>query len=272
MVTSCMPANLEEALDYLARESVIPYGGGTDLMVEAKKGTGYLFLHKVPELKNIVDDGTHIRIGASCTFTDVALNPLTPAILREAVLQIAAPAIRNLGTIGGNVGNGSPKADSALIFFAAGAKLRLAGKSGDRVINIKDFYLGRKKLDLRGGELIAEVLLPREGLDNYYYKKIGARNALAISRVSFAGILDVRDGVINNCAAAFGAVSEVIIRREDIDAVFRDKTIAEAKALKEDYLKAYEDAIVPIRGRISAEYRKEVCMRLLRDFLETNGI
>ena len=71
---------------------------------------------------------------------------------------------------------------------------------------------------------------------------------------------------------AFGAVSDIVIRRADIDAMLIGKTIDEAKAVREDYLAAYNQAIVPIRGRISAEYRKTVCMNLLQDFLESNGI
>ncbi|MPN51287.1 hypothetical protein SDC9_198930 [bioreactor metagenome] len=110
------------------------------------------------------------------------------------------------------------------------------------------------------------------GLSNYYYKKVGARNALAISRVSFAGILQVEGGKIINCMTAFGAISDVIIRHKEIDALLVGKTLDEAKTVKKVYLGAYDQAIAPIKGRISAEYRKTVCMNLLRDFLETNGI
>lgn len=271
-MVSYLATSLKEALEYRGAENAIPYGGGTDLMIDADASASYLFLHKVPEMREIKDDGQHIRIGASCTFTEVAEHALCPAILREAILQIAAPAIRNLGTIGGNIGNGSPKADSALIFFVADAMLRLASRSGERTLPIREFYKGRKQLDLRPDELIVEVLLPKARLESYYYHKVGARNALAISRVSFAGLLEVSDNTVQHCATAFGAVSDVILRRSDIDAMLIGKTEEEAKACKADYLKAYEEAIVPIRGRVSEEYRKDVCMNLLRDFLNTMGI
>ena len=269
---SFTPLSLADALRLRKDPGLIPHTGGTDLMVEAKEGANYLFLHKVPEMKQISEDVENIRFGASCTFAEVIGNPLTPGILKEACLQIAAPAIRNAGSLGGNIGNGSPKADSALIFMVTDSKLRLAGAGGERVLSIKDFYLGRKKLALAPDELIVEILMPKHGLGNYYYKKVGARNALAISRLSFAGILDVEDGRIKNCATAFGAVSDVIIRREDIDGMLIGKTIEEAKGLKGAYISAYDEAIVPIRGRVGVEYRKTVCMNLLRDFLESNGI
>ena len=262
------PDNLKEALQIRSEYDVVPHGGGTDLMIEAKPDAGYLFLHKVPEMKSITQDDRYIRIGASCTFTQTAKNPLCPTILREAIMQIGAPAIRNLGTIGGNIGNGSPKADSALIFFVTDAKLLIMSAGGERTIPIKDFYLGRKKLALRPDELIVEVLMPRNCPNRYYYRKVGAREALTISRISFAGVFDETDGRITALATAFGAVSDVIIRRDDIDAMLIGKTIDEAKKLKGSYLKAYGDAIMPIRGRVSEEYRKDVCMNLLKDFLE----
>ncbi|HWQ42274.1 MAG TPA: FAD binding domain-containing protein [Desulfosporosinus sp.] len=272
MVNSYQATSLQAALDIRAKEAVTPYAGGTDLMIAADENATYLFLNKVPEMKNIAEDVEYIRIGASCTFTDILESKLTPAILKEAAARIAAPAIRNLGTVGGNICNGSPKADSALIFFATDSKLRLVSSRGERVIPITEFYLGRKKTALQADELLVEILINKSGLSNYYYKKVGARNALAIARVSFAAILDVEDGKIVNCMTAFGAVSDVIIRRADLDGMLIGKTLEEAKLVKEEYLAAYNQAIVPIRGRISAEYRKAVCMNLLRDFLESNGI
>jgi len=272
MVNSYQPTSLTEALEIRAKEAVTPYAGGTDLMIDPDENATYLFLNKVPEMKNIIEDSSYIRIGASCTFTDIIESKLVPEILKKSSAEIAAPAIRNLGTVGGNICNGSAKADSALIFFATDSKLRLLSSKGERVIPITDFYIGRKKTCLQPDELLVEILMNKAGLSNYYYKKVGARNALAISRVSFAGILNIEQGKIANCSVAFGAVSDVIIRRTDLDAVLIGKTIEEAKAIKEEYIAAYDKAIVPIRGRISAEYRKAVCMNLLRDFLESNGI
>jgi len=269
---SYLPVSLDEALHFRATTDAVPYGGGTDLMIKAEPDAGYLFLHKVPEMHAITYDGEYYRIGASCTFTEVAECFFCPAILREAILQIAAPAIRNFGTIGGNIGNGSPKADSALIFFVTDSKLRLMSARGERILPIKDFYLGRNKLALEPDELIVEVIMPRPDQGLYYYRKVGAREALAISRVSFAGLMHARDGIIANFAVAFGAISDVIIRRDDIDAMLIGKTVDEARALKSDYLDAYATVITPIRGRVSEKYRKDVCMNLLGAFLEFAGI
>ena len=272
MVNGYFPTSLKEALELRAAHQVTPYAGGTDLMIEEEREGAYLFLNRVPELKLVAEENGVLRLGAGCTFSELIEHPLTPALLREALQFIAAPAIRNEGTIGGNIANGSAKADSALIFFVSDAKLKLVSISGERILPIQEFYRGRKQLALRPDELIAEILLPLTWLKHYYYKKIGARKALAISRVSFAGLMSVENGVIRHCATAFGAVSDVVIRRGDLDEMLIGKTIEQAKEAKGEYLAAFEQAIVPIRGRVSAEYRKTVCLNLLRDFLNEYGI
>ena len=272
MVNGYVAASLKEALEIRAAHKVVPYAGGTDLMVENRKGVEYLFLGKVPELRRIRVDDEWIRIGAAVTFTQALESPDIPQLMKEAVSRIAAPAIRNAGTFGGNLGNGSAKADSVLIEFVSDAKLLLASTSGERVVDVDAFYLGRKKLDLKDDELIVEILLPKTGLEEYYYEKVGGRNALAISRISFAGLFASEGGRITNIAAAFGAVSDTVLRYKDIEAMLIGKTIEEAKALKADYLKAYADRMVLTRGRVSAEYRKSVCINLLGAFLEKFGI
>ncbi len=272
MVNGYTAASLKEALRIRADQEVIPYAGGTDLMVENRPGAVYLFLNKISELKQISVDEDYIRIGAGVTFTQALEDERIPQLMKDAALLIAAPAIRNAGTFGGNLGNGSPKADSVLIEFAADAKLRLVSLQGERILDVDQFYLGRKKLDLKNDELIAEILLPKTGLEQYYYQKVGGRNALAISRVSFAGVFSMQNDKITNVAAAFGAVADTVLRFKDLEGMMLGKSMKEAKILKEQYLKSYADQMVLTRGRVSAEYRKTVCMNLLNDFLTRFGI
>ena len=272
MVKSIFATSLEGALKARQNPGLIPYAGGTDLMVEGNEEAAYLFLNKVPQMKEIKTLETSLRIGATVTFTEIIQHKDTPEILKEACRQIAAPAIRNTGTVGGNIGNGSAKADSALIFMLLDATLRLASAKNERTLPLRAFYQGRKKLALRPDELIVEIIIPKFGLDNYYYHKVGARDALAISRLSFAGILQIEEGVITHFATAFGAIADTILCFEEIDKMFIGKTIASAKSIKKDYLENMNEAIVPIQGRVSMEYRKDVAMNLLKDFLETKGI
>ena len=272
MVNGYIASALREALEIRAAEQVVPYAGGTDLMVENRRDAVYLFIGKLPELRCVTTDYNYVRIGAAVTFTEALADPQVPALMKEAVSRIAAPAIRNAGTFGGNLGNGSAKADSVLVEFAADAKLRLVSLRGERIVDVDAFYLGRKKLDLASDELIAEILLPRRGLERYSYEKVGGRNALAISRVSFAGVFAEEDGVITNIAAAFGAVADTVLRYKDAEALLLGRTVDEAKELRAEYLAAYAERMVLTQGRVSAAYRKNVCMRLLSDFLDRSGI
>lgn len=273
MVNGYAAASFQEALELRGRHpEAVPYAGGTDLMVEDRPGVAYLFLNKVPELKSITVDNEYIHIGAGVTFTEALADERVPQLMKEAISRIAAPAIRNAGTFGGNLGNGSAKADSVLIEFAADAKLRLTSLNGERIVPVDRFYLGRKKLDLAADELIAEILLPKIGLDHYYYEKVGGRNALAISRVSFAGVFAEKNGKITNIAAAFGAVADTVLRFKDLEAILLGKSIGKAKNMKKDYLSAYAERLQLTQGRVSAEYRKDVCMNLLNEFLTRQGI
>lgn len=264
--------NLADALKIRSEIDVTPYAGGTDLMVNAKEDAVYLFLNRIPEMRRIYSDEQYIRIGAACTYTEIFENSLSPQILKDAIDYLAAPAIRNMGTAGGNICNASPKADTALIFYVADAKLRICSAMGERILPIENFYLGRGKTVLQKDELLVEILVPKQGLEHYYYKKVGARQALAISRVAFAGLFKTENGIITRCAMAFGSVADTVLRFRDLEALFVGKSIAEAKSLRSQFIESYDQAIVPIRGRVSAEYRKSVCMNLLEDFLNQNGI
>jgi len=272
MVNGYMPASLQEALKIRAAQEVIPYGGGTDLMIRGEQDASYLFLNQVPEMKKIYTEGTQFHIGGSCTFTEVLASPLVPQLMKEAVSRIAAPAIRNAGTMAGNIGNGSAKADSVLIEFAADAKLRLASVHGERIVPIREFYRGRKELDLAKDELIVEILLPASGLDDYYYQKVGGRQALAISRISFAGVIRWENGKISSFAAAFGAVADTVLRFSELEQRLIGLTREEAQAQRTALVAAYADQLHLTRGRVSAEYRKTVCLNLLQDFLTSKGI
>ncbi|MDR1778950.1 MAG: FAD binding domain-containing protein [Clostridiales Family XIII bacterium] len=272
MVGGYIPFGMQEALEILAGGGCVPYAGGTDLMVkESAADTRYVFLHRIRDLKCITVDAEYFICGACCTYTELLRSRHTPAILKEAISQIAAPAIRNTATIGGNVANASPKADAALILMVTDALVRLQSKRGVRIVPIKELYLGRGVADILPDELISEFWVPlsRARLP-YFYEKVGARKALAISRVSFAGIADVSGGRVNHVATAFGAVEDVIVRREEIDGMLTGLSVAEAQALKGEYLAAYDAAIKPIRGRVSAEYRKAVCGNLLGAFFDSH--
>ena len=263
------PTSLDKALKLLATEELLPYAGGTDLMLSKTRNRPFLFLHRIEELKGIGESDGFIRIGAATTYRELLESPLTPAILKEAVASIAAPAIRNVATLGGNIANASPKGDGALICFVTDSLLRLADKDGERLVPIADFYQGRNKTLLKPNELLVEILMPTKWLADYSFHKVGARKALSISRVSFAGLFAKEGGRVAHLALAFGAIEDVVVRRPELDGMLIGKTLPEACASIDDLLTALDTGIKPIRGRVSAEYRKQVCQNLARDFLES---
>lgn len=268
MVNGYNPATLREALEIRAREKVLPYAGGTDIMVKHPTGISYLFLNNIGELRQITDDGAYIRIGAGVTFTESLKCDLLPGLMKEAVSRIAAPAIRNAGTFGGNLGNGSDKADSVLAAFALDAQVRLVSVKGERIIPVEDFCIKRGVTALKSDELIAEILLPKAKCAHpYYYQKIGGRNALAISRVAFGGTYDVRGGVIKDITAAFIGGGDTCRRCCDIEAVLIGKRVDDVKRDVEKYVALYTEKLTFSRGRVSAEYRRTVVANLVRDFL-----
>lgn len=272
MVNGYSPTSLAEALTLLASGELTPYAGGTDLMVENRPGRTFLFLNRIPELGRISVDENHVRIGACVTFAQALADKRVPAIMRDAAAGIGSPAVRNFGTFGGNLANGSDKADTVPVAFAMGARLRLASNRGERIVDVERFHQGLKKVDLAKDELIVELLLPKSGWENYHFHKVGGRGAMAISHVTFAAIMDAGGGTIRELAVSFGAVADKVLRFREIEAMLVGKTIENARTLKKDFLAAYESQVVTVNGRVGAAYCKRVCLNLLRDFLEKNGI
>jgi len=272
MVNSYFPTTLAEALQLRQAQQVVPYAGGTDLMLKDRTETAFLFLSQVSELRHVREDDKYLRIGAAATFTELLENELTPAFLKAALEKLAAPAIRNMGTIGGNICNGSPKADSALVCFVLDAQLRLASAGGERLVPIRDFYVDRGKTILQADELLVEVLLPKKDWSNYYYEKVGARQALAISRLSFGGLVEIKNAKLVNFAVAFGAIDRTILRMPALEKRMMGLSVTEAKEQHKAIVAAYSEQINPLSGRISARYRKKVCLNLLEDFLTVKGL
>lgn len=278
MVDGFVPTTVEEALELKAKfPELVPYAGGTDLMVENRPEVDYLFLNRLCDLKHVTEDDEHIRIGSGVTFTKAIADPLVPQVMKDALVKIAAPAIRNAGTFGGNLGNGSAKADSVLVEYALGALIRVGSVDGDRTVPVHEFYRGRKQLDLAPNELILEVLLPKANLGPYYYEKVGGCRALAISRVAFCGVLTTEanaDGneVIRSISPSFGAVSGTVLRFPELERQFEGLTREQAAKQRLSFVTAYEDHLKLTEGRVSAAYRRQVCLNLLGAFLDAVGI
>lgn len=283
------PSSLAEALEDLARHPAgRPFAGGTDLMVVLEAGHlppgRYVSLQNCRELCGIEETpgsvpgrrslGEGVAIGALCTYTEIrnsALLARNHPMLRLAASETGALATQNRGTIGGNIANGSPAADTPPVLVVYDAELELASSSGTRRVPYGSFHSGYKKMDLKSGELITRVHLPARSSTCWrdYYRKVGARRAQAISKVCFAGSILMDDDRVQDVRIALGSVAPTVVRATLTEDLLRGKPLdAAAIAVAE---KALASEIAPIDDiRSTARYRARVAQNLLREFLSSS--
>ena len=270
------PASLDEALWLLATWPGVwrPFAGGTDLMVllEANKlaHKQFVSLWNLPELRGIdpVDDA--VTLGAMTTYTQIQQHSILREefpMLCEAASWTGAVAIQNRGTIGGNIANASPAADSLPALLVYEAELELISASGSRRVAYRDFHTGYKTTVMREDELIKAIHLPRTTTSwRQHSRKVGTRKAQAISKVCLAAMARVDGGTINDIRLAYGSVAPTPIRVRKTEAALKGQTIdpatigaARAELLNE--LKPIDDV------RSTADYRLQVAANLLEEFL-----
>lgn len=270
------PRTLHEALQKLKAEPGLwrPFAGGTDLMVLLEAGhlphRKYVSLWGLRELSGIEVAPDAISIGALATYTDLAEHPLIRSEfpnIAAAARETGAWAIQNRGTLGGNIANASPAADTPPSLLVYEASLELLSTRGTRVLPYADFHLGYKKTALSSDEIIGRVILPRTGANAvHYYRKVGTRKAQAISKVCFSGWLQKNGSAVTDLRIGLGSVAAVPLRARKTEAVLRGKTLD--SALLASARAALAGEITPIDDiRSTAEYRLRVAQNLLGEFL-----
>lgn len=270
MVNGFAPTSFNEALAIRNSKSVIPYAGGTDLMVGMSEDKSILFLNNIDSLKKVWQDQDSIYIGSCCSFKQLLGEELVPEVLKKAISEIASPAIRNLGTIGGNICNGSPAGDTLPVLYALNSMLVLRTVAEKSVIAIEEFISGPKRTKLKDNQLLQYIIIPKQNCNNYYYKKIGSRKAESISKISFTGIVKVEGNRIRRLSIAFGSVGPTVVRERILEEKLTGLTLCEAEKMKGNIIEAYKKIINPINDqRSTAEYRKKVAINLLDDFLSS---
>lgn len=267
------PKSLDEALALLATEPGAwrPLAGGTDVMVMLAAGklahTRWVNIWGLRELRGIEVATDHVTVGALATYTDVQSS----ATLREefpmlcqAGNETGGVAIQNRGTIGGNIANASPAADSPPALLAYGAEIELVSARGARWVPYDGFHTGYKKMILAPDELVARVRLPRTSAPRvHYYRKVGPRKAQAISKVCFAGCATL-DGArvpsVTDVKIAIGGVAPIVPRCKATEGAVARGSLADAKAVLAKDIAPIDDV------RSTARYRYKVAENLLVDF------
>ena len=253
--------SLDDALRILHAEPRTPIAGATDVYVALNFGqpmpTQYLDIWGLDELRTIETRGETLVLGALASFTSLMCSDLVAdrlPMLIEAARQVGGVQIQNRGTLGGNIANGSPAGDSLPVLAATDAVLVLRSATGERRVPITAFYTGYRKNVMRVDELITAIEVePVVGAQ--YFRKVGTRAALAISKIVIAGVRNATPRI------AFGSVAPTVVRaRATEQALASGASIDEAIAILNTEITPIDDL------RSSAAYRMRVAGNLLRRF------
>jgi CO/xanthine dehydrogenase FAD-binding subunit len=271
------PASLQAVVSLLAAEpgAWLPISGGTDVMVQYAAGKlsarKLVSIWNLPELRRIEALPDEIHIGAGCTYTDLREHELVQrefSLLARAAAWTGGIANQNRGTIGGNIVNASPAADSLPALLAYDAELVLVSVRGERRVPYRDFHTGYKKTKLAQDELIRAICLARRFSGHLAYsRKVGARNAQAISKVCIAALGRSVGGVVEDVRFALGSVAPVPIRLAETERLVAGKPIDAALLVLAKKTATAE--IQPIDDiRSTSRYRAAVAGNLVTEFLE----
>jgi CO/xanthine dehydrogenase FAD-binding subunit len=269
------PRSLEEALEILVQRggAVRPMAGGTDCLVEAKDGKrdrGALFdLTAVPELSGIEEEEHHLRIGATATHAEMMASPLlhryAPA-LPVGCSWVGGPQIRNRGTLGGNLANGSPAGDTIPALYVADAVVQVVSVSSRRDIPVAEFFLGPRQTVLASDELILGVRIPKRTGVRASFLRLGQRQAQAISKVSVAVAMTFKQGRPDWVRVALGAVAPTVVRAPRTEAALLEggyDGMRKALAAVAEEARPIDDM------RSSREYRRAMTAILLQRAIRT---
>lgn len=270
------PGTLQAVVSLLAAEPGVwlPIAGGTDVMVQYAAGKlparRLVSIWNLPELRRIEVLPSEVLIGAGCTYTDLRQHQIVERefpLLASAASWTGGIANQNRGTLGGNIVNASPAADSLPALLAYDAELILVSARGERRIPYRTFHTDYKKTKLAADELIRAICLPRQFAGYFCHtRKVGARNAQAISKVCIAALGRVEGGVIEDVRIAVGSVAPVPLRLVKTEQLVRGKVME--PSLLALAKKAAAAEITPIDDiRSTAKYRTVVAGNLVEEFL-----
>jgi CO/xanthine dehydrogenase FAD-binding subunit len=262
-----MPKNLADALDTLSANdaAIQPLAGGTDMVVDVRARRArpdvLVSLNDVAELRGIARDNGTIRIGAATNVADLLTHPILlehAEIARHAAYVFANPMVRNLATVGGNIGSASPAGDMLPPLLALDAQIELVSKNGTRSMSLEDFFVGPRKTARRADELILALRWNAKSTHSgEAFYKLGLRQADAISLISVAVWLQ-RDGeTVRDVHIALGAVAPRPMRAKRAEEILRghsftDSAVDEAARVASKECSPIDD----LRG--SAAYRRRM--------------
>jgi len=270
------PASLQAVVSLLAEEPGhwLPIAGGTDVMVQFAAGKlasrNLVSIWNLPELREIQVLPDEIRIGAGCTYSELREHSVISRelpLLANAARWTGGIANQNRGTLGGNIANASPAADSLPALLAYEAELIVVSIRGERRVPYVNFHTGYKKMNLAPDELIRAICIGRGFSGHFHYtRKIGARNAQAISKVCIAALGRLRNAVVEDVRIALGSVAPVPLRLTEVERLLVGQQVEPEVVSRARQTVA--SAIQPIDDiRSTAKYRSAVASNLVAEFM-----
>jgi xanthine dehydrogenase small subunit len=269
------PASLDELCRALAHSpDAVLLAGGTDIGLWVTKQLRSLdqliYVGRVPELLGLHMEAGELHIGAAVTYADAeeAVTALYPAFA-PLLDRLGAVQVRNVGTIGGNIANGSPIGDMPPGLIAAGSRLVLCSSSGRRTIDLEDFFLAYGEQDLRPGECVERIVLPPPAPGSLFGTyKVSKRREQDISAVCGGYAITLRDGLIEQARICYGGMAATPKRATACELALQGKPWE--RATIDRAMAAMDDDYEPITDvRAGADYRMRVARNLLlRFFLE----
>lgn len=262
------PASLDQAFQLLSSQSWSVLAGGTDFFpahVAKPINAAVLDISRLSDLRKITLGEDAWRLGALVTWTDILRADLPPAFegLKLAAREIGSVQIQNVGTLGGNLCNASPAADSVPPLLTLEAEVELSSKRGQHRLPLADFITGYRATARRSDELLTAVLIPKHAARGQStFKKLGARKYLVISVAMAAARLEIEDGRIVTARIALGACSPISQRLTSLEGALLGRHQADLGAMvTADHLKD----LSPIDDiRATAHYRREAALELVK--------
>lgn len=276
------PTSIKEIIDVLAEKKgkVAIVAGGTDLIIKLNHTSfnpEYIVdITKINELTQITEKDGYIHIGAAATFSKIQnsllIQKYAPAI-EQACSEVGSPQIRNLGTVGGNIANASPAADSVTALMAYDSIAVLESKRGKREIKVEEIYKDLFKTKIKDDEILTDIYFKIQKGNIYAnFNKLGKRQALAISRMTIALVIEKdENNFIKNTAIALGAVNKFPFRAKEAEMALK------GKKLTTETIDVAISEIVQILTNILgdkdyapffASYKKEAIKSVARDVFE----
>lgn len=260
------PKSMKEALNILDKnkgENIKILAGGTDLLLELNKlreeNKKLLDISQIKEITYIKKDKDYIYIGALSTFSEISENYIINkhiSSLVSAAQSIGSVQIRNRATIGGNIANASPAADSIAVLTSLSAKVQVESKNESRIVPVDDIITGFYENDLKKNEIITEIIIPiPESSHLLYFDKIGSRKSVTIARLNMGVKMKIENNYIIDADIYFGALAKKAFKPINVENYLINKEISEInkKEFNKELSKVVDKAIP---GRYSQQYKR----------------